>query len=179
MRTTAGKLKFNSRPIFPVTGKEKRMMVGLFILFMVVLTIENHILVALTPSTGKRVFFAYKPSSPVFRTGDYVTFNEKSRLDMFVKKGDLKNIHTLVKQIGCSPGERLTKQKRNWYCNNKYMGTALMADSKGHRLPQFNFAGVVPAGRYFVIGTNPRSFDSKYYGFIHADEIIYKAVPLW
>ena len=155
------------------------MLVGLFALFLTIFTVEKHILVAVTPSVNKRVFFAYKQLHPVFRTGDFVTFNEKSRLDMFVKKGHLKNIHTLVKQIGCSPGELLSQSTRNWYCNGKYVGTALLEDSKGRRLPQFNFDGIVPAGSYFMVGTNPRSFDSKYYGFIHANEIIYKDIPLW
>jgi type IV secretory pathway protease TraF len=59
------------------------------------------------------------------------------------------------------------------------LGKALEQDSKGQTLPRFRYSGTVPAGSFFMVGANPRSFDSKYFGFIHVDEILYKALPLW
>lgn len=30
-----------------------------------------------------------------------------------------------------------------------------------------------------MVGTHPRSYDSKYYGFIDVHEISHQALPLW
>lgn len=38
---------------------------------------------------------------------------------------------------------------------------------------------VVGPGQAFVIGTNPRSYDSRYYGPIEIDQIMGQARPLW
>jgi type IV secretory pathway protease TraF len=59
------------------------------------------------------------------------------------------------------------------------LGQALAADSQGRPLPQFSFNGPVPVGKLFMVGTHPRSYDSKYYGFIDAHAILYQALPLW
>lgn len=37
----------------------------------------------------------------------------------------------------------------------------------------------VPPGHLFVVGTNPRSYDSRYYGPVAVDRIIGTARPLW
>ena len=98
----------------------------------------------------------------------------------FVQQGLNKENDRLIKQVGCSPGEMLTQGSDNrFFCGEFGLGKALAKDSKGRPLPQFNFIGPIPDNNYFMVGSNPRSFDSKYFGFIHADEILYKALPLW
>ena len=52
-------------------------------------------------------------------------------------------------------------------------------DSKGNDLPIFKYQGLIPEQQYFMIGTNPRSYDSKYYGFINYGVFIAKAYPIW
>jgi len=36
----------------------------------------------------------------------------------------------------------------------------------------------IPEGYYFVVGTHPRSYDSRYFGLISKKEIISKIEPL-
>ena len=98
----------------------------------------------------------------------------------FVRRGLDQENDRLIKRVGCGPGENLTSDAdKQYFCGQKLLGKALETDSKGRPLPLFQFTGLVPESSYFVVGTNPRSFDSKYFGFVHADDILYKALPLW
>jgi type IV secretory pathway protease TraF len=104
----------------------------------------------------------------------------KHRDTSFVRKGIDQDNDRLLKKVGCSSGEMLlVNTKKTFFCGSKELGTALDVDIKGRSLPVFDFTGVVPDNSYFMVGTNPRSFDSRYFGFIHADEILYKALPIW
>ena len=86
----------------------------------------------------------------------------------------------MIKKVGCLSGEQLTMDAANhFFCNGRLLGQALEADSKGRPLPQFSFNGTVPADKLFMVGTHPRSYDSKYYGFIDVYEISHQALPLW
>ena len=86
----------------------------------------------------------------------------------------------LTKEVGCAPGDLLAVDAdRRFSCNGKPLGQALITDSHGNTLPLFSFNGVIPLENYFMIGSNLRSFDSKYFGFIKKNEILYKAYPIW
>ena len=98
----------------------------------------------------------------------------------FVHKGLDPENDRMIKKVGCRPGDILsTDIERNYFCDQRLLGVALQTDSKGRSLPLFQFSGPVPEDNYFMVGTNPRSFDSKYFGFVHADDILYKALPIW
>jgi conjugal transfer pilin signal peptidase TrbI len=134
------------------------------------LWLPGHISVALTSSVGYRVFFLIEPESPDFRQGDYLLFN---------KHLDQTPTDQLLKRVGCATGQRLSVADGQFSCDGYYLGQALTHDSKGNRLPQFTFNGLVPAGSLFMVGSHPRSYDSRYFGFIHADSVLKKAYPLW
>ena len=91
-----------------------------------------------------------------------------------------KKLDKLIKKVGCAPGEELTRDdQRQFFCQGILIGQALEADSLKRPLPQFQFSGIVPEKNFFMIGTNPRSYDSRYFGFVDADKILHKALPLW
>ena len=139
--------------------------------------LPERIIVSTSPSLEHRIFFLTKTKTPI-KKGDYLVFKHKDT--NFVRKGLDQDNDRLVKEVGCSPGEMLSvNTKKTFFCGSKKLGTALEADSKGRFLPVFNYTGVVPESSYFMVGTNPRSFDSRYFGFIHADKILYKALPIW
>jgi conjugal transfer pilin signal peptidase TrbI len=50
-------------------------------------------------------------------------------------------------------------------------------DSLGRSLPMVEEM-VIPEGRYFVTGTEDRTFDSRYWGLIHEEQVIGQAFPL-
>ena len=143
------------------------------------LWLPPRIIVSTSASLNHRIFFLTNAGGKI-KTGDYLVFRHKSETKTFVKRGLNKENDRLIKQVGCSPGETLTRDADNqFFCGQILLGKSLATDSKGRDLPQFNFTGPVPDNNYFMVGSNPRSFDSKYFGFIHADEILYKALPLW
>ncbi|MBU0967612.1 MAG: S26 family signal peptidase [Proteobacteria bacterium] len=134
------------------------------------LWLPGHISVTLTSSVGYRLFFLTEPESRDFRQGDYLLFD---------KHLDQAQTDRLLKKVGCAPGQRLSAVEGKFSCDGHFLGRALAQDSKGNRLPQFIFSGFVPPGSLFMVGSHPRSYDSRYFGFIHADCVLKKAYPLW
>jgi conjugal transfer pilin signal peptidase TrbI len=141
------------------------------------LWLPAHISVTLTPSLGHRIFFLSEPESRDFKEGDYLLFHKQ--LVYAPLRGNQAQTDRLLKMVGCAAGQRLRIESGEYYCDEKYLGHALANDSKGKPLPQFIYNGSVPVGTLFMVGNHPRSYDSKYFGFIHADSVLKKAYPIW
>lgn len=162
-----------------LNNREKSVALVFLTALLIGLWLPSRIIVSTSASLNHRIFFLTNARSKI-KTGDYLVFRHKLEMKTFVKRGLNKENDRLIKQVGCSPGETLTRNADNqFFCGQILLGKALTKDSEGRNLPQFNFSGPVPDNKYFMVGSNPRSFDSKYFGFIHADEILYKALPLW
>lgn len=160
-----------------LNSREKTLVIVFLAALLVGAWLPGRIIVATSPSLEHRVFFLIRTKNKI-TTGDYLVFRHEDTA--FIQKGLDQDNDRLIKKVGCSPGEILTKDADNkYYCGPEYLGTALDTDSKGRPLPSFQFIGQVPENNYFMVGSSPRSFDSKYFGFIHADDILYKALPLW
>ncbi|WP_169309077.1 S26 family signal peptidase [Desulforhopalus sp. IMCC35007] len=160
-------------------NREKSIALVFLAALLIGLWLPSRIIVSTSASLKHRIFFLTNPRGNI-KTGDYLVFRHKVEHETFVKRGLNKENNRLIKQVGCSPGEILAKDADNrFFCGKILLGKALTKDSEGRNLPQFNFIGPVPDNNYFMVGSNPRSFDSKYFGFIHADQILYKALPLW
>lgn len=134
------------------------------------LWLPGHISVTLTPSLGYRVFFLRQPESKGFKVGDYLLFR---------KRLPEATTDQLLKRVGCAPGQRLTVTSGEYACDQVPLGRALLRDSKGKPLPQLVFNGPVPEGKLFMIGPHPRSYDSRYFGFIEANTVLKQAYPIW
>ncbi len=142
------------------------------------LWLPTRIIVSTSESLDHRIFFMVDHDIEKIKDGDYLVF--KHAHSTFIRPGIKRKEHLFTKQVGCSPGERLKRDENSqFFCEQTFLGNALTQDSKGRDLPHFSFNGPVPENNFFMVGTHPRSFDSKYFGFIHADEIKYKALPLW
>jgi len=90
----------------------------------------------------------------------------------YYKKGTI-----FTKYIRCIEGDTLNTKGLNYYCNGKFIGKARTHDSKGRSIKNFVFNGVIPKGKYFAMGTHPKSYDSRYWGFVSKRDII--GVTLW
>ena len=55
---------------------------------------------------------------------------------------------------------------------------ALLKDGEGKSLKPYVFNGVIPNNKYFVSGIHPKSWDSRYFGFIDKNRIIATAKGL-
>jgi type IV secretory pathway protease TraF len=137
----------------------------------------GRISVATSGSLDYRVFFLL-PAPAKVELGDYLVFRRRDLSQ--VQQGLRADHDQMIKKVGCLPGEQLTTDETHRFtCNGRLVGQALEADSKGRPLSRFSFTGPVPAGKLFMVGTHPRSYDSKYYGFIDVHEISHQALPLW
>ena len=145
--------------------------------FLVGAWLPGQITVATSASLDHRVFFLL-PAPAKVELGDYLVFSHRGLSQ--VQQGLRADHDQMIKRVGCLPGEQLTMDAAShFFCNGRSLGQALEADSKGRPLPQFSFNGTVPADKLFMVGTHPRSYDSKYYGFIDVYEISHQALPLW
>ena len=160
-----------------LNNREKTLAIVVLAALLAGAWLPGRLIISTSPSLEHRIFFLTRAKDSI-TTGDYLVFRHKDT--RFVQKGlDQKN-DRLVKKVGCGPGNILSVDaERTFFCGQRELGTALEADSKGRSLPVFEFTGPVPESSYFMVGTNPRSFDSRYFGFVHADEILYKALPIW
>jgi len=101
------------------------------------------------------------------------TVNNKYTKD-YVAKG-----YYLLKKVGCKEGDRLSTIGLNYYCNESFLGQAREFDSSMKRVDHFTFNGIIPKGYFFMLGTHPKSYDSRYFGFVQKDKLERGARPIW
>ena len=131
----------------------------------------GHIKVSLTDSLDNRVF-VYADIGVADKVnianGDLLLFDT-------LKPHQTKGYVREIKKVGCIEGQNLIVDTNFAYsCNGKPLGTGRSVDSMGRPLNRFTFNGPVPTGKLFMIGDSPRSYDSRYYGFVAKESIIAK-----
>jgi len=168
------------RPLWQLNKKEQRIALVLLTGLIAGLVLPQRIIIATSDSLDHRIFFKVPVDTARIKHGDFLLFQlQQGGHTPFIRKG-LKENNVLIKEVGCIPADTLTRDTDGvFFCNQTRLGKALTKDSKGNVLPVFNFNGPVPQASYFMIGTNPRSFDSRYFGLIHDDAFLSKALPLW
>ena len=139
--------------------------------------LPGQITVATSASLDHRVFLL-RPVPARIETNDYLVFRHRDLAQ--VHQGLGANRERMIKRVGCRPGEWLqVDADHRFTCDGRPLGQALSTDSQGRPLPRFTHNGLVPAGQLFLVGTHPRSYDSRYFGFVHADDLLHQALPLW
>ena len=139
--------------------------------------LPGQITVATSASLDHRVFLL-RPVPAQIETGDYLVFRHRDLAQ--VRQGLGANRERMIKRVGCRPGEWLQRDAEHRFtCDGRPLGQALATDSLGQPLPRFTHNGPVPAGQLFLVGTHHRSYDSRYFGFVDAHEILHQALPLW
>lgn len=178
METKSASNKKNRKMFRKLSSREKTIALVILAALLVGAWLPARIIVSTSHSLQHRVFFLVPVHINKIKPGDYLVFRHDDAT--FVNRGLNPENDRLIKKVGCSPGQILTADTdRLFSCNKKELGKALDKDSQGRALPQFEFSGLVPESNFFMIGSDPRSFDSRYFGFVHADDILYKALPLW
>jgi len=147
--------------------------------------IPNYFAVTTTPSLNKRVFFIVKSKQiEKLKTGDYVMFSllrSKPEIDLPAKLVRMikdEGEDSQIKRIGCIAGEELKNIGNEFYCKNKLIAKAKEYSLGGERLKKFEFSEKIPEGNMFLVGDHVDSYDSRYFGFIKAKDIIATVYPL-
>lgn len=86
-----------------------------------------------------------------------------------------------VKIIKGVPGDTVTMdEKRNFFVNGEYVGTAKSKSKSGEEL-KAGFTGVIPPHHFYAFAPNKDSLDSRYAltGLISDKEIIGRAYPIF
>ena len=166
---------------FGLTRWEKTVAIVFLVAILLGSFIPGRIIVALSDSLDHRLFFMTGFNRDKIKNGDYLVFQgSKEEVEKHAKPMLNNRLDKLIKKVGCTPGETLTcDEQGQFFCEGVFVGKALEADSLKRPLPQFQYSGIVPEKNFFMIGTNPRSYDSKYFGFVDAGKILHKALPLW
>ena len=134
---------------------------------------RRNIAVTITPSLLYTVF--YLENGPVERIqrGDYVLFHLENPITQEL------GFDKAIKEAACVGGQTLVVDRKRYYCDGTYLGTAKEYSLKGERVENFKVSGVIPEGSYFVIGHHKDSFDSRYFGFVRKQEVERIAHPLF
>jgi len=165
-----------------------KLLLLLLSLILAGMAVPSRLVVSTSASLKHRIFFNTIPSD--LKKGDYVVFNLGYK-GVYYKQYRGKR---LVKRIVCDEGEilRVTEElvfykekgvtkkeiRKQYWCNGEYLGEALTHDSKGVKLHNFVYNGVIPRGKAFVLGAHYRSYDSRYWGFLDKSKVLYKAIPI-
>ena len=167
----------SSRPWWRLNRREQSVVIAFLAFILAGAWLPGRMTVATSGSLDHRVFFLL-PAPAKIELGDYLVFRHQGLSQM--QQGLRGDHDQMIKKVGCLPSDQLTINEANhFFCNGRSLGQALETDSKGRPLPIFSFNGPVPAYKLFMVATHPRSYDSKYYGFIDVHEISHQALPLW
>jgi signal peptidase I len=115
----------------------------------------------------------YEPGRTDVNLGDIVVFRWVGHDPQ--NKG-LKDGMILVKKVGCMPGQKLDVTRLQYFCDGKAGSMLMQKDSRGNPVQPFLYHGEIPDGKFFMVGTHPMSYDSKYWGFADKSQIIGKVV---
>ncbi len=104
-------------------------------------------------------------SGGAVNTGDYVLFDAQHPI---INEG--RKSH-LTKQVVCVEGQQLTYQADTFSCDGRVLGSVIHKTFDGTPIAVAEYNGVIPAGKVFVMGPHPRSFDSRYLGLLDRSQL--------
>jgi len=162
MKMRRKQMKFKHVIIFGIV-------VGFFLWF-----ITSHLRISITPSDGYRVFWV--KSKCDYKKDEFIMFKVAPD-DPYVPDPEH---FSLIKRIVCIPGEKIERKGLVFYCNGVEIGKAVTETWDGRPLfPWKPEIKIVPEDMFFVAGSHPRSYDSRYFGLVHKKQIEKCLIPLF
>ena len=138
----------------------------LCISLLIGMAIPGHLTITKTNSVKHHLFWEINRKTP--QKGDYV------RLPLYDSKVGCAPC-SIVKRIGCLPGDRLVDKGSQYYCNDEYLGEY----QTGNNIEPFKYSGTVPPGMVFLVGDRDKSYDSRYFGFKQITDIETVLYPIF
>lgn len=106
--------------------------------------------------------------------GDYVAFHTDERMSRYFPVDT-----SFIKEVIGMPGDHVVVSEGQVRVNGELFGALPLAETIGKPDSAFARELTVPEGHYWVMGTNPASYDSRYWGTISDDQIIGQGHPIW
>lgn len=110
--------------------------------------------------------------------GDFITFQPQQN-----RMTERFNNQYITKMVGGVAGDEIKVAQGILYINGKEFGKLDIADKAAKALhvdeKSFERTVTVPSGYLFMVGTMPRSFDSRYWGFLPISEVVGTAYPIY
>ena len=86
----------------------------------------------------------------------------------------------IIKYVFALPGDHACIKKQTLWINNKKIGKVHRFYDKNKLLPQTKICGKLVDDQYLLLSTeSERSFDSRYFGVISAQNILGHATPIF
>ncbi len=109
-----------------------------------------------------------RPGTPeVLYPGDYVLMAWKGEDHNGISK--LREGVTLIKKVGCLPGQHLKVTMRQADCDGVKIGHIRHEAMDGRPITPALFDGIIPSGKVFLLGEHYYSYDSRYFGLVPYD----------
>lgn len=105
--------------------------------------------------------------------GDYVAFVPTKGL-----MGEHFDGKTVGKMVAGLPGDKLVVKNNIAYIGDRLIGELDLIEKLGKKPGDFDRVVTVPEGKILVIGTEPRSYDGRYWGFLDQNLIIGRVGPI-
>lgn len=128
------------------------------------------------------IYKLYETKDKKIDKGDIVMFLFPEEAEKYIRERKYLpgNVNTLLKHVIAVEGDKVEAKNKTLYINDQefWLGKIREKDSKGLPLPIMK-SKTLEKDEYFVFGTHPTSFDSRYYGVIKRELILKKAELIW
>jgi conjugative transfer signal peptidase TraF len=124
----------------------------------------------------------YRVSPAVgLKVDDYVLVNlPLSARRLAAERGYLPETVPLLKRIGALSDQFVCVRGRSLWIDGELAAIALIHDRGGRELIEWHDCRVLAPDEILLLSrNNPASFDSRYFGPIHRNQVIGKATPDW
>lgn len=113
---------------------------------------------------------------PKIKRGLYVVaLMPRTRMNVGAKPG-----YRIVKKVAAIPGDHIRIDGAELFINGVHEDRLWLAASiDGETVESFTADYVLGPEEYFLMGTLPESFDSRYWGSVKREELIGHAIPLF
>jgi conjugative transfer signal peptidase TraF len=85
----------------------------------------------------------------------------------------------LVKRIAAAAGDRVCAAGEAIWVNGRHVASRRHSDGHGRPMPSWTGCRDLTAGEYFLLMDHPDSFDGRYFGLTHNEDLVGRAVLLW